>query len=119
MGRREIADLEAKLFDVNRKGCLAILVGPPKRGEIDYELHANGGARMTIGLKNAPVPEGTRRVTVCLNDDPVAEIELRGGSGFVRLASDRGDTVPQIRVDDVATVRAGDVVVCSGTFNRD
>ena len=61
MGRREVVDLEAKLFDVDKKGCLAVMIGPRKRGEIDHELHQDGSARMKIGLKDAPVPTGTSR----------------------------------------------------------
>jgi hypothetical protein len=119
MGRGEIADLEAKLFDTDKRGCLAVLVGPRKRGEIDYELFQDGNARMKIGLKNLPVPDGTSHVTVLLNDTPVAELELRGRSGFVRFERARGDDVPEISVDDEATVQAGGRVVCSGTFHRD
>ena len=119
MGRREVVDLEAKLFDVDKKGCLAVMIGPRKRGEIDYELHQDGRARMKIGLKDAPVPAGTPQVTVFINDAAVADLDIRGGSGYLRLDSGRGETVPAVSLDDVAEVRAGDRVVCSGRFHRD
>ena len=119
MERREVADLEAKLFDVDKKGCLALMIGPQKRGEIDYELHQDGSARMKIGLKDAPLPEGTSKVTVFINDAAVADVNIRGGSGYLRLDSSRGNAVPAVSVDDVAEVRTGGRVVCSGRFHRD
>jgi hypothetical protein len=119
MGRREVADLEAKLFDVEKKGCLAVMTGPRKRAEIDYELHQDGGARMKIGLKDAPVPEGTSQVTVSINDAAVANLDIPEGSGYLRLDSGRGDALPEVVVGDVAKVRAGGRVACSGTFHRD
>ena len=119
MGRREVVDLEAKLFDVDKKGCLALMIGPRKRGEIDYELYQDGSARMKIGLKDAPVPTGTSRATVFINDAAVADLDIAGGSGYLRLDSARGDAVPAVNVDDIAEVRAGGRVVCSGKFHRD
>lgn len=119
MGRPEVVDLEAKLFDAEKKGCVAVMIGPRKRGEIDYELYHDGGARMKIGLKDARVPEGTSQVTIFINDAAVAELEIQGGSGFLRLDSGRGDAVPAVAVDDVAKGRAGGRVVCSGKFHRD
>jgi hypothetical protein len=119
MGRRELADLEAKLFDTEKKGCVAVMLGPKKRGEIDYELHADGGARMKIGLRAAAVPDGTRKVTILINDHVVTGMDVERGSGYLRLESAHGDVIPEVEVDDVATVAVGDRVICSGTFHRD
>jgi hypothetical protein len=119
MGRREIADLEAKLFEEEKRGCLGLLVGPRKIGEIDYERHEDGGSRLKVGLRGARLPEGTRKVTVLVNDAPVTELEVTNGSGYLRLETARGDVVPEIDVKDTAAMRAGDVTVCSGTFHRD
>jgi hypothetical protein len=119
MGGRKVTDLEAKLFDTEKKGCLGVLIGPRKRGEIDYEVQRDGSSRMKIGVKALPVPEETRKVTVEINGVAVADLELRGGSGYLRLDSLHGDTVPKVAVDDVATVRLGESVVCSGSFHRD
>jgi hypothetical protein len=119
MAGRKLTDLEAKLFDTEKKGCLGVLVGPKKRGEIDVEIHQDGRSRMKIGLKNIGVPEGTPKVTVYINDSAVADLELERASGYLRLDSAHGDTVPEVNVKDEATVRVGDRVVCSGTFHRD
>lgn len=119
MGGRKITDLEAKLFDTEKMGCMGVLIGPRKRGEIDYEVRQDGSSRMKIGLKNIGVPEGTRQVAVYINDAAVTELQLQSASAFVRLDSSRGDSVPEVSVKDVATVRLGDRVVCSGNFHRD
>jgi len=119
MGGREIADLEAKLFDAEKKGCLAIMVGPRRRGEIDYELHHDGNARMKISLKAARLPEGTRTVTVFVNDNAVTDLEVKEGSGYLRLESARGDAIPEVHVEDTASIRAGEKTVCEGSFHRD
>jgi hypothetical protein len=119
MARREIVDLEAKLFDVEKRGCLGVLVGPGKLGEIDYELHRDGGARMKISLKGARLPEGTGQVTVYVNETPVTDLEVQRGSGYLRLESARGDTIPEVKVKDTAVMRVGDTAVCEGTFHKD
>jgi hypothetical protein len=119
MGGRKLEDLEAKLFDTEKKGCLGVLVGPKKRGEIDAEVRQDGSSRLKIGVKNLPVPADARNVTVEINDSAVADLELRGGSAYLRLDSVRGDTIPEVNVDDVATLRLGDRIVCSGRFHRD
>ncbi len=117
--RREIADLEAKLFEEEKRGCLGILAGPRKVGEIDYERYADGGARLKIGLKGARLPGGTRKVTVFVNESAVADLDLTRGSAYLRLDTARGDSVPEIELDDTAAVRAGGVTIYSGTFHRD
>jgi hypothetical protein len=119
MGGRKLVDLEANLFDTEKKGCLGVLVGPRKRGEIDVEVHQDGSSRMKIGLKDLGVPEGTRQVTVYINETAVADLELQRGSAYLRLDSRHGDSVPEVGVKDVATVRVGDRVLCSGSFHRD
>jgi hypothetical protein len=119
MGGRKLVDLEAKLFDTEKKGCLGVLVGPRKRGEIDVEVHQDGSSRMKIGLKGLVVPEGTRQVSVYINETAIADLELQRGSAYLRLDSRHGDIVPEVSVKDVATVRVGDRVLCSGSFHRD
>lgn len=119
MGGRKLKDIEAKLFDTERKGCLGVLVGPKKRGEIDVEVHPDGSSRMKIRVNNIDVPAGTGRLTVHINDAAVAELQLKGGSAFLRLDSVHGDRIPEVDVKDEATVRLGDRVLCSGTFHRD
>ena len=119
MGEKKVLDLEAKLFDTEKKGCLGVLIGPKKRGEIDIEVRADGRSRMKIGLKNVTVTEGTRQVTIYINETPVADLELERGSGYLRFDSAHGDSIPEAKVKDVATVRAGDRVLCSGRFHRD
>ena len=119
MGARKVLDLEAKLFDTEKKGCLGVLVGPRKRGEVDLEVRSDGSSRMKIGVKDLAVPEGTRQVTIFINETVVADLELQRGSGYLRLDSLHGDSVPEAKVKDVATVRLGDRVLCSGSFHRD
>ena len=119
VGRREVADLEAKLFEENKRGCLAVMIGPRKLGEIDYERYEGGDTRMKIGLKGAPLPEGTSNVTVFINDQAVADLVVERGSGYLRLDSARGDSIPEINVKDTAAMRVGDATVCSGTFHKD
>lgn len=119
MGRREIADFEAKLFEEKRSGCLGILVGPRKVGEIDYERYESGDARLTISLKGAPLSAGTHRVTVLINDVTVTDVEVTAGSGYLKLETTRGDSVPEVKAKDSAVVRVGEVTLCSGTFHRD
>ena len=119
MGRREIADLEAKLFEEEKRGCLGLLVGPRKVGEIDYERYEDGGARLKVSLKGARLPEGTRKVTVLVKDAPVTELNVTNGSGYLRLDTARGDVVVEINVTDIAAIRVGELTVCSGTFHRD
>ena len=114
-----LVDLEAKLFDTEKKGCLGVLVGPRKRGEIDVEVQQDGSSRMKIGLKGLGVPEGTRQVTVYINESAVADLELQRGSAYLRLDSRHGDSLPEVGVKDVATVRLGDRVLCSGSFHKD
>lgn len=119
MGRREVADLEAKLFEEKRRGCLAFLAGPRKIGEIDYERYEDGGARLKIGLRGARLPDGARSVTILVNDAPVADFEVAGGSGYLRLETSRGDAVPDIAVEDTATVQAAGETIATGRFHRD
>lgn len=119
MGSRAVSDLEAKLFEETKRGCMAVLVGPRKLGEIDYELYQDGNALMKIGLRGARLPEGTRSVAVLINDEVVGELEVDDGRGFLRLESARGDTVPAVGLKDSAAMRAGQTTVCSGTFHKD
>ena len=119
MARGEIADFEAKLFEEKRPGCLGVLVGPRKVGEIDYERYEDGRAKLTIRLRGARLPEGARRVTVLVNQVVVTDLELTSGSGHVRLDTAGGDAVPEVTASDTAVVRVGDVTICTGTFHRD
>jgi len=119
MGSRELADLEAKLFDEKKSGCLALILGPRKLGEIDYELHQDGNARMKISLKGAPLTEGTRSVMVVINEVEVAELAVENGRGFLRLETARGDSIPEVKIKDTAAIRSGATRICSGTFHRD
>jgi hypothetical protein len=119
MGRREIVDLEANLFEEERRGCMAFLVGARKIGELEYEKYEDGGTQLKVELKRARLPEGTSSVTVLINDAPIIELDVSAGSGSLRLESNRGDTVPEVNLNDAAAIRAGDVTVCTGTFHRD
>jgi len=119
MARGKIADLEAKLFDVEKRGCLGVLVGPAKLGEVDYELYQDGHARMKIGLKGARLPEGTEKVTVYINQTPVTDLQVQQGSGYRRLESARGETIPEVHVKHTVAVCVGDTTVCEGTFHKD
>lgn len=96
-----------------------LTVGPRKLGEIDYELHQDDNARMKIRLRGAPLPAGTRQVTVCINGVSVAELQVDGGSGFLRLETARDDSVPEITIEDTAALRVGETIICSGRFHRD
>lgn len=119
MGRRDVSDLEAKLFEEKQRGCLAVLVGPRKVGEVDIERSADGAAKMVIALKGARLPEGTRRVSVVINQTPFVDLDVRAGTGFLRLDTASGNDIPEVQAEDTAEIRAGDVTVCSGTFHRD
>jgi hypothetical protein len=119
MGRREIVDLEANLFEDKRRGCMAFLVGARKIGEIEYEKYEDGGAQLKIELNRARLPEGTSSVTILVNDAPITELDVSAGSGYLRLETDRGDTVPEVNLNDTAAIRAGELTVCTGTFHRD
>ena len=119
MGGKKIVDLEAKLFDPEKRGCMTVLVGPRKVGEIDYEVRQDGGVRMKVGLRGARVPEGASRVTVFVNGESVLELDAPGGAGFVRLDSAHGDTVPGFELEDAVEIRANGSVIGEGKVRRD
>lgn len=119
MGGKKIVDLEAKLFDPEKRGCMSVLVGPKNVGEIDYEIREDESVRMKVGLRGARVPEGAGRVTVFVNGEAVLELDAPGGAGFVRLDSAHGDSVPEIGLEDAVEIRAGGSVIGNGEFRRD
>ena len=119
MGSKKRVDLEAKLFDPHKRGCMAVLVGPRKVGEIDYEVHHDGAVRMKTGIRGARLPDGARRVTIFVNDTAVTELEVERGRGFVRLDSVRGDAVPQVGLEDVVEARVGETILGQGEFRPD
>ncbi|MEE4270712.1 MAG: hypothetical protein V2I67_03500 [Thermoanaerobaculales bacterium] len=119
MGKKKSVDLEAKLFDPKKRGCMAVLVGPRKVGEIDYEVHHDGNRRMKIGLRGARVPETAARVEIFVNGAAAAALSAEGGRGYVRLDSARGDQVLEVELGDTAEARVGGAVIGEGTFRRD
>lgn len=119
MGGKKRVDLEAKLFDPEKRGCMAVLVGPRKVGEIDYEVLADGNVRVKVGLRGARTDGASGRATVLVNGEPVAEVEVERGRGFLRLDTSRGDSVPRVELGNRAEVQYGGTVVGEGEFRRD
>ena len=119
MGGKKIVDLEAKLFDPEKRGCRSVLVGPRKVGEIDYEIREDGRVRMKIGLRGVRVLEGAGRVAILINGEQVLELDATSGKGYLRLDDAHGDTVPAVELGDAVEARVGETVIGQGEFRRD
>jgi hypothetical protein len=119
MGRRKVVDIEAKLFEERKRGCLTLLAGPPKVGEIEYERFEEGDAKLIVRLKRMPAGAGPGPAVVLVADVVVAELDVTGGPASLRLDTRAGATLPDPSVGDHAAIRVGDTVVCSGAFRPD
>ena len=100
---------------------LAPPAGSSGRGEVEYEVHLDGGQSFECSVHGLTAPKGST-VTVLRNGEPVAQLSL---GGFFRrwarldLSTRRGETVPQLSIGDRVEVVLGANVLLSGTTRPD
>ena len=95
--------------------------GGSGRGEVEYEVHLDGGESFECTVLGVAGSRGST-VTVLRNGEPIAQMIL--GGFFKRVArldvsSRHGDPVPSLAIGDLIEVVAGAELMLAGTTRPD
>lgn len=113
MVRTIVEDYEAKLVPADPPRG-----GEEARGKAEWERYGNEEEELSVRIRKVDLPDGTS-LDVFLSGGLVGRITLKGGRGWLKIESRKGEGVPRATEGNTLAVCLESATVLEGTFVPD